>query len=540
MSTLTIKYTDIYLRRVYRLLQKNLYPDSTVFLGDLFDGGREWSTAASESPEKQWRGYGEKFWINEYKRFSSIFFDIWTEAGITQSNGVERRNLLSNLPGNHDLGFAAGIQKPVRDRFNAYFGEGSRIDILGNHTFVSLDTVSLSAKDDGSDKELWQPSQDFLDQYPTLLNTRIAQHLSHVVDGHQVPSYRHQVVDTDGLESDKLPSRSNEKLNLFPSILLTHVPLYRDQGTPCGPLREHWPPTLDNHRKPLENDDRNSITVARGYQYQNVLSLETSKEITNKLVNLSYAFSGDDHDYCEVLHRQYPSSGGGIRETTVKSISWAMGVRKPGVQLISLWNPVQYSDSSSNFHTQSPPQSTLQSHLCLLPDQLEIFINYAFLLLITLGLLLSRALYLAYHPSASQLNNRPQSLLPTTRNASEVEKGESSSSEDSNGNPSARSRLLVRTMSDRTRSSSPRTSTGYGLPSLVSQQSKINQQSVGYAIKKSLKKSLDPKSEFSLWGTPAGGKQLKGHHLFMAEFKRSFIQIAIFALPWYAWLLWHG
>src|ERR1700753_960140 len=146
------------------MMQNHLYPDSTIFLGDLFDGGREWSTGESVSPEERFRKYGGDFWMNEYKRFSGIFFDTYIKAGTVDRNDpTKKRQLLSNLPGNHDLGFAGGIQLPVKKRFETYFGEGNRIDVIGNHTIISVDTVSLSAKgEEEADPEIWKDSQDFL------------------------------------------------------------------------------------------------------------------------------------------------------------------------------------------------------------------------------------------------------------------------------------------------------------------------------------------------------------------------------------------
>jgi ethanolamine phosphate phosphodiesterase len=478
--------------------------------------------------------------MKEYKRFSRIFFEPWVKTGVfAPSTQVGRRQILSNLPGNHDLGFASGIQKPVKNRFNAYFGDGTRIDILGNHTFVSLDTVSLSAMDeDGSDSSIWKPSQEFLDQYPSLLSRKLSNYLHSVTNGHRASGYLHQVVEGESLASSELPAPPQEKLDLFPSILLTHVPLYRDQGTPCGPKREHWPPTLDSNGKPLEVDNRNSISVARGYQYQNVLSPEISRDITSKLVNLSYAFSGDDHDYCEVVHRQYPSAGGGIREITAKSISWAMGVRKPGVQLLSLWNPVDYDQSPNS--PQSSSRDTLQTHLCLLPDQLGIFINYALLIVLTLISLICRSAYLAFGPSQSDLGPKSRPILPTSHTPPEAEKCESSSSDDSTGGPLARSRLLVKPTLDRARSTSPRTSTGYGLPAFSSESS-MNQDPFSRIIKSSLRKSLGSEEGFTLWGTRSTeARRLTGMALFSQQLKWSTLKVAAFALPWYMWLIWTG
>ena len=119
--------------------------------------------------------------------------------------------------------------------------------------------------------------------------------------------------------------------------------------------------------------------MAAGYQYQNVLTLDISKLIAEKVSNVGYVFSGDDHDYCDLVHRSYASAGAGIREITVKSISWAMGVRHPGFVMRSLWNPVD-AEARSGYDIaggQKIGDATLQSHLCLLPDQLGIFIRYA-------------------------------------------------------------------------------------------------------------------------------------------------------------------
>ena len=152
------------MRRAYSRIQRKLDPSTIFFLGDLFDGGREWSTATSESPEEQYRKYGILFWQHELDRFSSIFLREWG-----QKDGADRR-IITSLPGNHDLGFGKGIQKAVRDRFQAFFGDGNRIDIIGNHTFVSMDSVSFSAKEDAEStllKDIWQPAESFLDNVKT-------------------------------------------------------------------------------------------------------------------------------------------------------------------------------------------------------------------------------------------------------------------------------------------------------------------------------------------------------------------------------------
>ncbi|KAF2085628.1 hypothetical protein K490DRAFT_11318, partial [Saccharata proteae CBS 121410] len=392
LSTLTTDYTDQYLRRTYSSLQTSLHPDTVMFLGDLFDGGREWTADGSKSPEEQWRAYGDNFWLREYDRFGKIFFAHWGDGGMLPRVGQLGRKIIAGLPGNHDLGFAAGVRMNVRKRFQAYFGDGSRIDVIGNHTIVSVDTVSLSALGHtAGDEQIWKPVQEFLDGAQAEKKRVVARELRNQRGLPPNPKYQHGVIDTGDLAKAALPAMETSEAE-FPTILLTHVPLYRGEGTPCGPLREHWPPSTPpkGQTEPVNPDERNAIAVRGGYQYQNVLTQDVSKDITEKIGNIAYAFSGDDHDYCEVVHRGYPSAGGGIREITVKSMSWAMGVRKPGFVMLSMWNPVNEHGETvvSKLDAGKP---TIQSHLCLLPDQLGIFIRYGILLGLSLLTLLIRA-----------------------------------------------------------------------------------------------------------------------------------------------------
>ena len=276
--------------------------------------------------------------------------------------GQPGRKLISSLPGNHDLGFARGVQVGVRNRFNAYFGEGNRIDVIANHTFVSIDSVSLSALGQDSPQQvenLWRPTKDFLDNVK-VQKKRLIQRELRVQQGlRPYPRFPHHAIEAEDLATAELP-HADDDVTEFPTILLTHVPLHRNPGTPCGPLREHWPPSPPSAGQPVGHDDRNAIAVRGGYQYQNVLERHITADIAEKVGDIRYAFSGDDHDYCEVLHRGYASAGGGIREITVKSTSWAMGIRLPGVVLMSMWNPV---DEHGN--PKSGMRAKRYRHICV-------------------------------------------------------------------------------------------------------------------------------------------------------------------------------
>ncbi|KAJ5124954.1 uncharacterized protein N7515_008779 [Penicillium bovifimosum] len=399
LSTLTVKYTDQYMRRSFSLIQDHLEPDSVLFLGDLFDGGREWATATSSSPEQRWKKYKDPFWKREYGRFIKIFVDPWEKQRSPPVDDRGRR-MIASLPGNHDLGFGNGVQVPVRNRFESFFGSTNRVDVIGNHTFVSVDAPSLSAMDQpdpltgssptASDEHrslrpIWKDADDFLDKmaiHKAKAETNELRMLQNQDEGHRMFDYR--VVDA----VEPVIQHKSEPVSAgFPTILLTHIPLYRKPATPCGPLRERYPPSSSDEE--LQEDEPNALKITGGYQYQNVLTQTISTELVSKAgPNVVQVYSGDDHDYCEVLHREF---NGSPNEITVKSFSWAMGVRHPGFMLTSLWNPIDPKTGKA-IQDGSPP--TIQNHLCILPDQLGIFIHYLTILGLSVCVLLIRSIYL--------------------------------------------------------------------------------------------------------------------------------------------------
>ncbi|CUM46569.1 uncharacterized protein AC631_02023 [Debaryomyces fabryi] len=147
------KISDNYLHRNYRFLQEYLDPDTIIFLGDLFDGGRDWKN---------------KMWLDEYIRFNEVF------------PKKPNRRTIESLPGNHDIGFET-IDFEVVKRFAAFFGEANDIIEIGNHSIILLDTISLSSDDPLVSKD----STDFL----SSLDQRLNPHFPRVLLTH-VPLYR--------------------------------------------------------------------------------------------------------------------------------------------------------------------------------------------------------------------------------------------------------------------------------------------------------------------------------------------------------------
>lgn len=563
-----------------------MHPDTVFFLGDLFDGGREWATDRSRSPEKQYRKYGETYWLREYNRFGRIFFDHWGDGGTEAGPGQEGRKVIASLPGNHDLGFGSGIQLPVRERFKAYFGDGSRIDIIANHSFVSVDTVSLSAMDqpdapsdsegskmgngDAPNSAIWKPVQEFLEQAKAEKSRAVERHLRSLNNQTLARRLEHSVTDLNdstfkasGIKAASAPD--------LPTILLTHVPLYRAPGTPCGPNRERWPPSKPpgGDGEQLLEDERNAIAVRAGYQYQNVLTPAVSRDVIEKVGNVGNVFSGDDHDYCEVVHREFTASslGGRLREITVKSMSWAMGVRKPGFLMLTLWNPIDAAGNAIGSLGASHAgveggsgeggSASLQSHLCLLPDQLGIFTRYALLLGLTLITLTIRAVMKGMNgtlSSRSHASYPDDTLLPLSRSSkhhpssAETEKAEarfqrqransqksfdeshsSNSSTSSNGGG-----LAVRSSAARTRSLSP--ALGYGIPiPQADYNSSISVNGAVTAFHAEHQPRINIGASLREHASPR-----RGGPAMVDEALRSLWCVGWVAGLWYIWLVWHG
>lgn len=244
------KFTDNYLHQSYRYLQSVLDPDTTVFLGDLFDGGRDWDNAT---------------WTAEYDRFNRIF-PLRTD-----------RATFRGLPGNHDIGLQ-NISVATRARFAEHFGASNDCYVLGNHSFLQLDTISYMHDDPAVHTE----ARTFVETVQSTLDPN------------------------------------------FPRIVLTHVPFHRNSVLePCGPGRESTKP----------------FPLMYGYQYQTIIDFWASDKILREL-NPVLVLSGDDHDYCDMTHLDYEDPTRNLaREISCKSVSMTSGIKYPAYQLLSLHNP---------------------------------------------------------------------------------------------------------------------------------------------------------------------------------------------------------
>jgi hypothetical protein len=98
MSTLTERYTDRYMRRNYQLINRKLDPDSIVLLGDLFDGGREWSTTKSRPLRKAQQKKLDKLREKSEKKLQEeddARSQAEAEAGASDTQGHQKRSWAS-------------------------------------------------------------------------------------------------------------------------------------------------------------------------------------------------------------------------------------------------------------------------------------------------------------------------------------------------------------------------------------------------------------------------------------------------------------
>ncbi|CAG8517056.1 13541_t:CDS:2 [Funneliformis mosseae] len=197
------------------------------------------------------------------QRISEIYPDMYMRKNWINLQNIFDPDAIIFLAGNHDIGFGDHVIPEAFYRFRKEFGPLSYMTNIGNHSFIALDTITLS----GSNETLKKDAKELIQRL------------------------------------------ENDTTNSLPRILLTHVPLYRPPNTDCGTLRQQ----------------SRYIKQGAGYQYQNLIVESLTNYILNNIKPM-LIFSGDDHDYCEILHDELD----GIPEITVNSFSFAMGREERG------------------------------------------------------------------------------------------------------------------------------------------------------------------------------------------------------------------
>lgn len=285
-------HSDVFMRKSFLELVRHVAPAAIVFAGDMFDGARYVSPDSYAASERRFE------WIFE------------------RPDGLSSRTLpFFNLSGNHDVGWGPwnrDEQPAYVRRFTARFGPLNAVHRIGGFdwVFVSACTATVPPS---SDPALHIETLDFLDTVA-------------------------------------------ERSHAVPRILMTHVPLYREYGTTCGPLRVSKRPVM----------------IGSGRDYINVLPKHVSSMILQAVQPLA-VFSGDDHDQCYVRHSVKPfarspfandenGDASTTPEQTVGTFSWLQGNLWPSVAVVLL-------------RANTDPVA-VETVVCFLPPQMYIYFWY--------------------------------------------------------------------------------------------------------------------------------------------------------------------
>ncbi|KVH92890.1 uncharacterized protein C630.12 [Cynara cardunculus var. scolymus] len=249
-------------------------------------------------------------WQDSLNRFRHIF-DLKTLERTTN-------NQVYFISGNHDIGYAAyHSQMPeVISRYEKVFGSRNYRFTAGEVEFVAVDAQTL----DG------HPQQNQTSAAWKFVNS----------------------VSRDSLSP--------------PRVLLTHIPLYRQDWTSCGSQRSS---SVINQRISRSTDDQEIV-------YQNYLTEETTKKLLDSIKPI-VVLSGHDHDQCTVTHI---AEHGSVVEQTLGTISWQQGNLYPSFMLLTA--------RKATFSNASSLADAVSTHVCLLPVQTFIYMWYLFLFVLTL------------------------------------------------------------------------------------------------------------------------------------------------------------
>lgn len=222
-----------------------------------------------------------EYYETQFRRFQELFVKPTLEhQGKRNKNNIQ---IFTNVPGNHDIGFGNGITKESIERFESHFGKRNMMLKKENHELIFLNDLLIS-----SNEKIDEELKPFLDEDLGFISL--------------------------------IGSQRKKKTR----ILFDHVTLWRDPSVQnCGPRRE----------------SKNDFPISKGHQYQTVLDKESSDMLLENLCP-DVIFSGDDHDFCEIVH-EYNDEFDTLRNTisiNVKSMSMAMGIYQPAVHLLTLYD----------------------------------------------------------------------------------------------------------------------------------------------------------------------------------------------------------
>ena len=224
-------YSDVFMKRAFRQGIASKMSKSShhvLFLGDLFDGGREWFDENGIE-------------LAEYERDFNRFNDIFLSHLPTPEDGQKK---LFFVAGNHDIGAGTGISPDAvatwkRDFYhNLDYSISTYIDLGEDQgvaliDYVIVNTLIFANKAKSNDNDDNDDNKDELQP----------QHNNH--------HHHDELIAYETREFMSKYSRASEAAS--EKILFSHIPLFREAGTACSKDRKQSV----------------SITEGEGYQVRN-------------------------------------------------------------------------------------------------------------------------------------------------------------------------------------------------------------------------------------------------------------------------------
>ena len=317
---------DYYLAHIYRTMHRHTKPTHVTVLGDLV--GSQWI----DDEEFEWRGY--RFWNRVFHHGLKVEEKKMLEPGaeiLGEDKSWSRR--IISIVGNHDVGYAGDMDTERIARFEKMYGQVNweiRFQVPTGSSGLSKEITESEVPELRiivlNSMNLDTPAQD------TVLQTSTYAFINEVI-GRSKPV---EVRNTG-------------------TILLTHIPLYKEEGT-CidSPYFDFYP---QDEGGGLREQNQISYNAGKGI-LEGIYGMSGNRYAPGKgLGRNGIILTGHDHEGCDVYHHlpangtvearrwnasKWEESGNvrsqaeipGLREITVRSM---MGDFGGNAGLLSAW-----------------------------------------------------------------------------------------------------------------------------------------------------------------------------------------------------------
>jgi hypothetical protein len=328
---------DYYLGHIYRTMHWWTDPSHVTVLGDLV--GSQWI----EDNEFESRGW--RYWNRVFKGGERIFDEIasdssedFQETRILGESAAAWKQIILNVAGNHDIGYAGDLSPERMDRFSRVFGKP-------NYELRFQMQVNGSAEEEKLTEEG--------EEKPTP-ELRIIVFNDMNLD---TPASSKEMQDqTYGFLNDVITSSDDVARPAHFTIVLTHIPMHKEAGV-CvdGPFFDFYDSFFDNGVKEQNHLSRDS---SKGF-LEGIFGMNGNPNAPgNGFGRNGLILTGHDHEGCDTYHyinqsapperewqamkwKDAMASGvdeepgvPGLREITVRSM---MGDFAGNAGLLSLW-----------------------------------------------------------------------------------------------------------------------------------------------------------------------------------------------------------